>query len=204
MLTTLGVYIGLLVVGGAAPQVFAHSATTRVFEITEEIEVKDDLDLDPEKASLLLPGKTDKDLTDFAIAYANFLLGEYEGEIEFSKKLKQDCPDGCRFSYLGYYSTFSPELEKFLSVRDYSGHLAFSPKEFKYEMEIKFSPSHKQLFDLETAFAAFTEQENGLTAAQLLIIRSTGLSVDPKSLYLAVVTRLPRAALDELLAISAK
>ena len=34
-------------VGGAAPQVLAHSATTRVFEITDEIEVKDDLDKKP-------------------------------------------------------------------------------------------------------------------------------------------------------------
>jgi len=47
-LTTLGVYLGLLVVGGAAPQVFAHSATTRAFEITDEIEIKDDLDNKPD------------------------------------------------------------------------------------------------------------------------------------------------------------
>ncbi|HJS50302.1 MAG TPA: hypothetical protein VJ781_00260 [Pyrinomonadaceae bacterium] len=47
-LTTLGVYLGLLVVGGAAPQVFAHSATTRNFAIADEIEVKDDLDKKPD------------------------------------------------------------------------------------------------------------------------------------------------------------
>ena len=35
-------------VGGAAPQVLAHSATTRNFEITDEIEVKDDLDNKPD------------------------------------------------------------------------------------------------------------------------------------------------------------
>lgn len=40
-------YLGLLMVGGAAPQAFAHSATTRNFEITDEIEVKDDLDNKP-------------------------------------------------------------------------------------------------------------------------------------------------------------
>jgi len=49
LLTTLGVYIGLLVAGGAAPQVLAHSATTRNFEITDEIEVKDDVDRDPDE-----------------------------------------------------------------------------------------------------------------------------------------------------------
>ena len=48
VLTTLGVYLGLLMVGGAAPQVLAHSATTRNFEITDEIEVKDDLDTNPD------------------------------------------------------------------------------------------------------------------------------------------------------------
>jgi len=47
-LTTLGVYLGLLVAGGSAPQVLAHSATTRIFEITDEIEVKDDLDKKPD------------------------------------------------------------------------------------------------------------------------------------------------------------
>jgi hypothetical protein len=50
-LTTLGVYLGLLVVGGAAPQVFAHSATTRNFELVDEIEVKDDLDKNPRESS---------------------------------------------------------------------------------------------------------------------------------------------------------
>lgn len=47
-LTTLGVYLGLLVVGGSAPQVFAHSATTRNFEINEGIEIRDDLDTNPD------------------------------------------------------------------------------------------------------------------------------------------------------------
>ena len=49
LLTTLGVYLGLLVAGGAAPQVLAHSATTRNFEITDEIEIKDDVDRDPDE-----------------------------------------------------------------------------------------------------------------------------------------------------------
>jgi len=52
-LTTLGVYLGLLVVGGAAPQTFAHSATTRNFELVDEIEVKDDLDTNPDSCNEL-------------------------------------------------------------------------------------------------------------------------------------------------------
>ena len=41
-------YLSLLVVGGAAPQTFAHSAPTRNFELVDEIEVKDDLDNQPD------------------------------------------------------------------------------------------------------------------------------------------------------------
>ncbi len=48
-LTTLGVYLGLVLVGGASPQVFAHpAATTRNFELSDEIEFKDDLDKKPD------------------------------------------------------------------------------------------------------------------------------------------------------------
>lgn len=47
-LTTLGVYLGLVLVGAPTPQVFAHGALTRSFELTDEIEAKDDLDKNPD------------------------------------------------------------------------------------------------------------------------------------------------------------
>ena len=50
-LTTLGVYLGLVLAGGASPQVFAYTALTRNFDIQDEIEVKDDLDKKPEPAA---------------------------------------------------------------------------------------------------------------------------------------------------------
>ncbi len=46
MLTTLGVYLGLVLVG--ATPVLGHAATTRVFDVTDEIEIKDDLDRKPD------------------------------------------------------------------------------------------------------------------------------------------------------------
>jgi len=53
-LTTLGVYLGLVLAGGASPQVFAHpAATTRNFDITDEVEFKDDLDKKPDPANAL-------------------------------------------------------------------------------------------------------------------------------------------------------
>jgi hypothetical protein len=59
-LTTLGVYLGLVLVGGAAPQVFAHGALTRQFELQDEIEFADDLEKKPddETATLGLSIKT--------------------------------------------------------------------------------------------------------------------------------------------------
>ena len=59
-LTTLGVYLGLVLVGGSAPQVFAHGALARNFELQDEIEAKDDLDNKPdnESAALSLSIKT--------------------------------------------------------------------------------------------------------------------------------------------------
>jgi hypothetical protein len=46
-LTTLGVYLGLVLVG-ATPQVLAQAAMTRQFDVKDEIEVKDDLDKKPD------------------------------------------------------------------------------------------------------------------------------------------------------------
>jgi hypothetical protein len=74
-LTTLGVYLGLLVVGGAAPQALAHSATTRNFEITDEIEVKDDLDNKPDDERTpvhMSLGNYFHDLEDFIGALRGF------------------------------------------------------------------------------------------------------------------------------------
>jgi|GEM_PF-873412 len=47
-LTTLSVYLGLVLVGGATPSVLAQAATTRNFDIKNEIVVEDDLDKKPD------------------------------------------------------------------------------------------------------------------------------------------------------------
>ena len=48
-LTTLSVYLGLVLVGGAMSPVLAQAALTRNFDIQDEIEVKDDLDKKPKE-----------------------------------------------------------------------------------------------------------------------------------------------------------
>jgi hypothetical protein len=65
-LTTLSVYLGLVLVGGT-PQVLAYAALTKNFDIQNEIEVKDDLDNKPEneEAENFFAINLDKAVADF-------------------------------------------------------------------------------------------------------------------------------------------
>lgn len=65
-LTTLSVYFGLVLIGGAMPSVLAQAATTRNFNVQDEIEVKDDLDKKPDSDSESLQEiYSDKVFADF-------------------------------------------------------------------------------------------------------------------------------------------
>ena len=66
-LTTLSVYLGLVLVGGTPP-VLAHAAMTRQFDIQNEIEFKDDLDKKPDDESIDFENSLDsyfKEVADF-------------------------------------------------------------------------------------------------------------------------------------------
>ena len=63
-LTTLSVYLGLVLVGGAGSPVLAQAALTRNFEIQDEIEYKDDLDKKPDDCERL-QNKVDEKLQKF-------------------------------------------------------------------------------------------------------------------------------------------
>ena len=52
-LTTLSVYLGLVLIGGTPP-VLAHAAMTQQFDIQSEIEVKDNLDKKPDENDFLV------------------------------------------------------------------------------------------------------------------------------------------------------
>lgn len=68
-LTTLSVYLGLVLVGGAAaPHALAQAAMTRDFDIKNEIEFKDDLDTKPDDEIKNLVGSIEdyfEDLEEF-------------------------------------------------------------------------------------------------------------------------------------------
>jgi len=201
VLTTLGVYLSLLMVGGAAPQVFAHSATTRNFELTDEIEVKDDLDTKPDDTIATVENANSDRFREFASAYAEYVLDSYNDELRFGEKLKRACPDGCRLSYLTYFTTFTPALEHFLNVSDYTQSIDWKGDTRHNRIEIKYSPSHGELSRLK---AAFSISSTGSKRPFAPIIQSSNVQIEPQNGHLVIVTRLPRAGLDALLAKDAK
>lgn len=200
VLTTLGVYLGLLMVGGAAPQVLAHSATTRTFEITDEIEVKDDLDNKPDEATTV-ENLTSETFVAFADAYAEFVLDSYRDDLRFAEEIKRKCPNGCRLSYLTYFTTFSPTLEKFFNASHYTGSKEWVGDNLHREIEIKYSPSPSELSRLQSAFSIDPKRSRRPLQP---IIESSTVRVEPRNRHLVIVTRLPRAGLDALLAKDAK
>jgi len=74
-LTTLSVYLGLVLVGGAAAPVLAHSAMTRGFDIKNEIVFEDDLDKKPD----------DDENLDFAQSLESY----FDNVEDFLKDLKK-------------------------------------------------------------------------------------------------------------------
>ncbi|MEP6902923.1 MAG: hypothetical protein ABJA66_14310 [Actinomycetota bacterium] len=93
-LTTLSVYLGLVLAGGAAPSVLAQAATTRGFDIKNEIVVEDDLDKNPDdckklaklaEEKLLWSKVENNSLSNFAVTLKNIILiGEEISSRDFS------------------------------------------------------------------------------------------------------------------------
>lgn len=80
-IATLGVYLGLVLAGGAAPQVYAHAAVTRNFEIHEEIEVKDDLDKDPGQNANEVSFATHSEHKSVVLANLDSVLKQFRREL---------------------------------------------------------------------------------------------------------------------------
>ncbi len=78
-LTTLSVYLGLVLVGGATPSVLAQAALTRNFDVQEEIEVRDDLDNKPDDEEI-----RNFQNGDFPAVFAQ-LLNEIKEEVKNGK-----------------------------------------------------------------------------------------------------------------------
>ncbi|MEP6703498.1 MAG: hypothetical protein ABJB34_01715 [Acidobacteriota bacterium] len=236
-LTTLGVYFGLVLVGGAAPPVFAHGALTRNFELQDEIEVHDDLEKKPdnETAGLAISiktyledveyflgtlqrlgenGKFDPSLDAFEVTQATLLpcvpankVGSYTAN---TFALKNDAlrPSLERFSKLltdGYSLGDCLPSSRFNGREATSSRFTFKLRDEALSVEVcvqKVSPeiATQVSRDLRKVFANFTPTAGEL--ARLKIFENT--SFKSQNDQVLVITRLPRAALDPLLAPRAK
>jgi len=237
VLTTLGVYLGLLMVGGAAPQVLAHSATTRAFEITDEIEIKDDLDNKPddERSDVRLSLLTYfQDVEAFVKTLKRLGGTKYFDPASDSFEVNQTTQLPCvPANKIGSYTAnkfvvnneqFRPWLESFsklltdgYSLGDCLPNSRFAPVEttdsrFNFRLDKdafaidvavrKQSPEAAKLLagDLEDTFAALRKTEADIIRQKLY--EATKFRSENDQIF--VVTHMPRAALDPLLAKDAK
>lgn len=237
-LATLGVYLGLFIAGGAAPQVFAHSATTRGFEISDEIEVKDDLDKNP---------KSKEDIHDEAIEEYFDNLREFVRNLQALHSIEKldstsdifdvesisflPCPEtGGLISHhtdshvdrwilpaiieakfiaerMAGYGDCLPftEIEDRSEARSAGIRIKLDKSEFLYELSINLSSQERTspFFDgvsgslKRTVFAKNKDLE--LNKA---LFKNTSSRRSESQVF--IVTRLPRAGLDTLLAKNAK
>ena len=237
VLTTLGVYLGLLMVGGAAPQVFAHSATTRNFEILDEIEVKDDLDKNPDdKRSTARESLQTyfQDVELFIDTLRRLSGSEYFDSLtdtfEVAQATQLPCvPANRTGSYTAdkfvvrnerirpYLERFSKLLTDGYSLGDCLPGTSFAPgdaTDSKFEFRLngtefavdvtarKLSPlTAKDLADGLT-FTARSLREESKDAFRLRLFEKTTFHSEKDRVR--VLTRLPRADLDALLAKGAK
>jgi hypothetical protein len=217
-LTTLGVYLGLMLVGGAAPQVFAHGALTRQFDLQDEIEISDDLDNQPDGETALdayasavesifvtsteiadtVPFLVEQGRYDFDTYYGINAAGRFHG-----------------VSYLGkgvvsgkYSSPIRTLLDTFPHLSDSDAtplRLIFAVETQNFEFKTSFAQSSAQdAAGLAETYAALlpTLKERQASAARRLIYESTQITAKDNQLY--IVTRLARSDLDALLAPRAK
>lgn len=217
-LTTLGVYLGLMLVGGAAPLVFAHGALTRPFELKDEIEVTDDLDTKPDNEEALetyasslesifttaseladtLPVLLEQRRYDYDIFYGRNAAGNFEGVSHLGKGVISGKYNYPIFSlYRAFPHASEPDSKPF--------HLVFAVEPQNFEFKVSFVQGLDQnAADLAGVYSALLPslKERQASAARKLIYESTQISSKDNQVY--IVTRLARADLDPLLATRAK
>ena len=218
-LTTLSVYLGLVLVGGT-PQVLAQAATTRNFNVQDEIEVRDDLDKKPEDSEAEYSSA--KDFPVLFIQLLNEIRTEAESgkysapiqtEFDFQRTfsvsgLRGNYRGGTDISDLDFYRFVNNAVnEKFKSkISEVSDFIDRKSKSWQIQIKVDNSDlSFKASFTKLNAasFVAFLNREFvslGLSAENTLtrqVYENTKATSENNQVF--IVTRLPRGSLDEFL-----
>ncbi len=221
-LTTLSVYLGLVLVG--APPILTHAALTRNFDIQNEIEVKEDSDNKPEKEEI---ENLSKD--DFPTLFAQFLNELREevkgGKIAFPIQTDFNVIESSEKSEFGgggggASSVSSRDLDnfiqgainqKFLSKafeladaheKSKSVRIKIEANSTDFSLKVSFSKSNAE------QFAEFLNREFSSSATKVKdaltkqIYENTSVTSENNQVF--IVIRLPRGSLDALLTDSTK
>jgi hypothetical protein len=239
-LTTLSVYMGLVLMGGASPAL-AQAAMAKSFELKSELEAKDDLDKKPDD-------KEEKQQVSQALdAYFNtskwFLedlqrlsaLKKFDREyvdLAFGKRLASPCGNnknvGVRELTGSTYvpndilrpqleSTWAELVTRLARAATLSDCLSNNNPEWNNTSEIGIEVSHKQSgFELELSLEKHSPQRAQQLATALNFACESYLSkyedstakvlrentkITSENDQVFIITNLPRAGLDSLLAV---
>jgi hypothetical protein len=236
-LTTLGVYLGLVLVGGAAPHVYAHAATTRHFEISDEIEVTDDLDKDPDgdKSSLSdsigvylqdvefflrgltrlnQAGKFDPRSDTFEVGQTTLLpcvpankTGSYTADqfVTANESLRPSLEWFSKRLTDGYSLADCLPSPHFNGGKAAASRFVFKLDKDAFTVEVRVKKASRdeagRLFvEIKQSYSLFDPTEKNPVRRE--VFNHTSFRAENDQTF--VVTRLPRADLDSLLASSAK
>jgi hypothetical protein len=233
-LTTLGVYLGLVLVG--APHVLAQAATARQFDVKDEIEKKDDLDKGPDGCGLLQAKVADKQK---AFSFDNASLFNYISSLRAVYAAAQElgsesfliewnpigAPDNLTTPGAWANDNRQPVLlqgtvrraldKAFLSLSqvfpttgpDDKHLIGFSLNASKSDIDLASKFTRFDDVDAHRAFIAYTaSMDFWRCAAKTPADRLLAHNTDVSwtGNQLLLVTHLPRGSLDELLAKDAK
>ena len=224
-LTTLGVYLGLVLVG-ATPQVLAQAATAKQFSVRDEIGQKDEFDNDPDECKIVALRDKIRDLETSYLWYNHGSVSEHRHLVEqllneyldvAAYNVNWRTVDNVRHPLRAVTTTtdfvgsdksvheFDSEVVvvgnglpgesfSFSAAKDASGYtFKFDSNGFTYD-----SPLVRYLYNTALDFQRCVSSYEVSDA----ILRNTEVKVERNNLI--ITTRLPRGALDSLLATDAK
>ena len=210
-LTTLSVYLGLVLVG-ATPQVLAQAALTPVFDIRTEIEFEDDLDKNPDENAL----KTYSDAFQKLVLLAKEFSernrtalgdGKYEFDCSFILRANDASRTSCEndLFWSEFVTPFREIVKAFPDVSDENAEqtarfsLTISGAEIVLKtalnLESKTKAGEVSNFYENVLSVSKTEK---FADAQKTIYENTDFSA--RNNQVLIVTRLPRASIDAIAA----
>lgn len=221
---TLGVYLGL-VLAGATPQAVAQqrAAMTRNFDISDEIEFKDDLDDTPDKG--LAVDKFTDALIDLYRVMSDAAKKDPDavdkGRFDFTQFLTVFPNGGSRSVFPGELNSSGPHIHLGRSsapiVGIYDAFLS-RPKEAdkNCKLDLKLTQTDftlgvsvtKSSTEIAGYFSAFyrdsVASKKQVSTSTLRSLVYDGTEISANGNQITIVTHLPRASIDDLLATNAK